>query len=95
MSTRTEDEKHCPSGQCRHVTRAEKQQAHGTPQEFRRAVINAVGDFLSHDEANQAIDRYEREWEAAPLARTHRMCVRLGEPTTTRTSPMRLNGSAT
>lgn len=60
------DEKHCPSGQCRHVTRAEKQKAHGTPQEFRRAVINAVGDFLSHDEANQAIDRYEREWEAAP-----------------------------
>ena len=65
MSTLTSDEQvYCRMGECTHVTRAEKQRAHGTPQEFRRAVIAAIGE-ISVDEANAAIDRYEREWEAA------------------------------
>lgn len=58
-------EEYCLAGQCRHLTRAEKQKAHGTPQEFRRAVIAALGE-ISIDDANAAIDRYEREWELLP-----------------------------
>lgn len=38
---------------------------HGTPSEFRDAVMLAVPGFISVDEASRAIERYEQEWKAA------------------------------
>lgn len=34
---------------------------HGTPQEFAKAVVNAIGE-ISCLEAHTAIEKYEQEW---------------------------------
>lgn len=48
-------------------TTQDLQAAHGTPAEFRRAVLDAIPE-ISIDEAMDAIEKYEREWhEAARL----------------------------
>lgn len=39
--------------------------AHGTPAEFAQAVWSAVPSFISVIEAEDAIDKFNREWEAA------------------------------
>lgn len=40
--------------------------AHGTPAQFTRAVLDAIGE-ISVDEAIQAIEKYQQEWRnAAP-----------------------------
>lgn len=38
---------------------------HGTPAEFAQAVYRAVPEFLSMDEAADAISVYNSEWSAA------------------------------
>jgi len=40
------------------------QKKHGTPYEFAKACIEAIGE-ISILEANQASEKYRREWEAA------------------------------
>jgi hypothetical protein len=42
----------------------EMQQKHGTPREFARAVVDAIGE-ISVLEAHVAIRKYRDEWEAA------------------------------
>jgi hypothetical protein len=40
--------------------------AHGTPEEFSRALWNAYGDlWISSDEARAAIAKYRQEWKKA------------------------------
>ena len=46
-------------------TRADMERHHGTPAEFAGAVWNALG-IISWTEAEDAIDRYNSEWAAAP-----------------------------
>ncbi len=46
------------------VSREELQARHGTPAQFRVAVMAAVGE-ISLAEAESAIRLYEREWNAA------------------------------
>ena len=46
------------------VSREELRQRHGTPSEFRVAVLAAIGE-ISLTEAENAIRLYEREWAAA------------------------------
>ncbi len=43
---------------------AELQAKHGSPRAFAEAVVKAIGEF-SVDEANAAIRKYRKEWEAA------------------------------
>lgn len=54
------------------TTRAELTKKHGTPPEFAAAVYRTVPEFLSMDEARDAVDRYAKEWfecgDAAPNA---------------------------
>jgi RNA polymerase-binding transcription factor DksA len=60
------------------------QKKHGTPEEFEAAVVNALGE-ISYDEAQQAIRRYLRQWEAAGRhdhqfePGTYGVCKRCGE----------------
>lgn len=44
---------------------------HGTPAEFAQAVYRCVPGDISMDEARAAVDKYNREWQAAsrPLQR--------------------------
>lgn len=44
------------------TTRAELTKKHGTPPEFAAACYRAVPEFLSMDEARDAVDRYAKEW---------------------------------
>lgn len=41
---------------------------HGTPAEFARAVYQTVPEFISMDEAREAIEKYNREWDEAAKA---------------------------
>ena len=52
------------------MTRQQLQAKHGTPAEFKRAVLNAVGE-ISLSEAENAIRLYEREWNAASASDPH------------------------
>jgi 3-methyladenine DNA glycosylase/8-oxoguanine DNA glycosylase len=47
------------------MTRAEIAAKHGTPAEFEEAVWRAVGQFISVAEAQEAIERFKRDWEEA------------------------------
>lgn len=49
----------------RSMTRDEIASKHGTPSEFASAVWRAVGDFISVAEAEDAIAKFNREWEEA------------------------------
>lgn len=49
----------------RGMTRDEIASKHGTPTEFANAVWRAVGDFISVAEAEEAIAKFNREWEEA------------------------------
>lgn len=40
---------------------------HGTPIEFAKACYNAVPDFISPREADEAIEKYEQEWDNVPI----------------------------
>ena len=44
------------------TTREELTRKHGTPPEFASAVYRTVPEFLSMDEARDAVDRYAKEW---------------------------------
>ena len=46
-------------------TTEEMRLAHGTPAEFAKAVLSAVPWFISVDEAEEAIAKYEQEWRDA------------------------------
>ncbi len=41
--------------------------AHGTPREFSAAVWAAMPEFLSWAEAEDAVAKYQAEWDAAGL----------------------------
>lgn len=63
---------YCPAGDCDHLTRTEKAAAHGTPEEFEKAVGRAQADgFVTADEAVATIARYRAEYEAAPTGEIH------------------------
>ncbi len=48
-------------------TKAELQQAHGTPEQFFRAIQRALNQgYIKLDEAQQATDSYAAEYAAAP-----------------------------
>lgn len=49
------------------LSRSQKHLArkHGTPPEFARAVYEAVPSFISMAEADQAIKKFNREWDLA------------------------------
>jgi hypothetical protein len=51
---------------CEHrcMTKAEMRKRHGTPEEFRAAVLNAIGDISVH-EACAAIEKYDLEYANA------------------------------
>ena len=51
---------------CACVTREEMQERHGTPSEFRSAVMRALGEFISWEEAQAAVRQYERDFARAP-----------------------------
>ena len=52
---------------CDHLTKEAKRVAHGTPEEFRDAVLRAVAKgFVTSEEAEPTIQRYRAEYEAAP-----------------------------
>lgn len=46
------------------MTTGELRRAHGTPQEFSKAVWAAIGE-ISVAEAMEAIRKYQREWDEA------------------------------
>lgn len=46
-------------------TRESMRNHHGTPLEFRIAVYKAVGEFISFAEADEAIAKYQRDWDSA------------------------------
>lgn len=46
------------------MTRKTLKKRHGTPKEFERAVLNALGE-ISWGEAMAAINKYRREWKEA------------------------------
>jgi hypothetical protein len=48
------------------TTQSEMQARHGTPAEFRAAVMRALGEFISWQEAQSAIRQYERDFMRAP-----------------------------
>jgi soluble lytic murein transglycosylase-like protein len=48
------------------VTREELTRRHGTPDKFAIAVYLAVPGVISVDEAKASVEKYRREWEAAP-----------------------------
>ena len=56
--------------QCSHdpscATQEEMQARHGTPKEFHAAVMRALGEFISWQEAQAAIRQYERDFARAP-----------------------------
>lgn len=49
------------------MTRAELEARHGTPEQFRRAVMDAAGDLITIAEAEAAVAAYDREWRVAAL----------------------------
>lgn len=49
----------------RKITREQLRRRHGTPEEFRKACLSALGSFISVDEMSQAVMRYQQEWDQA------------------------------
>lgn len=43
----------------------ELERKHGTPAQFAAACYKAVPSFISMDEARQAINKYNRDWNQA------------------------------
>ena len=47
------------------ITKENLKKKHGTPDEFKKAVMKACPDMITIDEANNAIDKYNDEWRRA------------------------------
>lgn len=63
-------------------TKSELRQAHGTPRQFRAAVLKAVPGMISIKDAQKAIAKYEREYAAASNCLRHRWKVQSFDETT-------------
>ena len=58
---------YCPAGECDHLTKVHKREAHGTPEEFQAHVLGKMAEgFITPTDATDTIERYRKEYEAAP-----------------------------